>query len=549
MKYMGIVECASTGRLYVNDIIAQGYRPLVINVKEVTEDLLNYRRIISEEIEGKVDIIDEDPDFDKFIEKLRQYDLEYVFPGSEYGVRLADRIVAALGLRGNDEKTTYLRCTKEGMDEALGKAGIRRIKTAKIENEYDIVKFWDENCLNRIVLKFSESAATIGLKICDTKEDAIEHYRAMQNIPDFKGKVNSEVLAQEYIGGTEYIVNTISCDGKHLLTDIWVYAKIKGDDGTIAYDYAKLIKDLAPGHTDMVQYAYKVLNAVDMKWGICHSEIKIDEKGPVLIETNARPMGLGMTSAYLDEALGYHYTEMAIDLYMHPEHFERYANRLYNPPKYALMKLMIVPGDIIGTFAPTFVFSNMMRSTREVLFFGKEGVSEYHRTIDLETSPLTIKMINKDYGALMRDYELIRLIESNYFHLFYTLNEDVEGTELRTDVDTIIRYLDPIRKIVLVTDQGDFVVQYGKKTPLDRWQIFDGAIYAKCGACSMEERYRSIFRTIHDIRSGGVFIAVPESYEKMKDGSVIMDFLMNLGGVQIMAPRYGSLGVVYGVKQ
>ena len=29
----------------------------------------------------------------------------------------------------------------------------------------------------------------------------------------------------------------------------------------------------------------------------------MDKKGPVLIETNARPIGLAMTQAYLDEAL------------------------------------------------------------------------------------------------------------------------------------------------------------------------------------------------------------------------------------------------------
>ena len=33
-----------------------------------------------------------------------------------------------------------------------------------------------------------------------------------------------------------------------------------------------------------------------MRWGLCHKEIKIDKKGPVLIEVNARPIGLAMSA-------------------------------------------------------------------------------------------------------------------------------------------------------------------------------------------------------------------------------------------------------------
>ena len=549
MKYICVVECISTGRAYINDIIAKGYKPLIVNTQGATEHMILYRETLAKELEGKAEFIEEDPDFDAFIQKLKAYDIEFVFPGSEYGVRLADRIISALGLRGNDASTTYLRCTKAGMDEALKRAGIRRIMTTRVTCENDIIKFWDENDLDKIVLKYSEAAGTFGLKICDSKEDAIEHYKLMIENLSGKNNDNSDILAQEFIGGTEYIVDTLSCDGKHMLTDIWVYNKVRADDGTLAYDSVKLVKDLEPGHTRMIQYTYKVLDAVEMKWGLCHTEIKIDSKGPVLIETNARPIGLAMTPAYLDEALGYHLTEMAIDVFEHPEHFDELSRKRYSPPKYALMKIMIVPENIRGSFAPTFVFSNMIRSTREILFFGNEGIGEYHRTIDLDTSPLAIKMINKDYGDLIRDYELLRLIESNYFHLFYTINDRLEGSVLKTNLDEIISKVDPAKKLLLVTDEGNYVVQYGKKSELKEWQIFDGAIYAECESCRMGDRYKSIFRAMHDIRSGGVFIAVPESYEKMRDGSIVMDFLMNIAGVQIMAPSYRASDIVYGVKK
>lgn len=321
----------------------------------------------------------------------------------------------------------------------------------------------------------------MGLKICDSIDDAVDHYRRIIKSPTDFGEIGADVLVQEYIGGTEYIVNTVSCDGKHLLTDLWVYAKVASEDGTLAYDYVKLIKDLEPGHTQMINYVYSVLDAVDMKWGPCHTEVKVDHKGPVLIEVNARPMGLAMTSRYYDEALGHHVTNMALDLFFHPERFRELSRSIYNPRKYALMKLLIVPEKIRGDLSPAFVIGNIIRSSREVLFFGTEGVMTYNRTVDLDTSPLAIKMINEDYGALMRDYETLRLAESNYFHILYTLGGDLKGVAPRSDVDPIIREIDPTRKFLLVTDDGESVVQYGERKPVAEWEFYDGAIYTVCG--------------------------------------------------------------------
>jgi hypothetical protein len=222
---------------------------------------------------------------------------------------------------------------------------------------------------------------------------------------------------------------------------------------------------------------------------------------------------------------------------------------VYDPPKYALMKLMIVPEDIVGTFAPIFVLSNFISSTREVLFFGKEGVAEYGRTIDLETSPVTIKMANENYGDLMKDYEMLRLVESNYFHFFYEIDGEIPPVELRTDIKKILAFVDPRWRVLVVTDDGLSVAQNGQLTDFEGWMVFDGAIYACCGKSTTKERYRSLFTAIRAIRSGGGLIIIPESFEAIKSGSVIMEFMMNVSGVHVIAPSYDFEGLVCGLKK
>ncbi len=55
MKYMAVVECISSGRLYINDIISHGYRPLVINPKGADKHRLHYREMIMKGIGDKAD--------------------------------------------------------------------------------------------------------------------------------------------------------------------------------------------------------------------------------------------------------------------------------------------------------------------------------------------------------------------------------------------------------------------------------------------------------------------------------------------------------------
>ncbi|MCQ2070889.1 MAG: ATP-grasp domain-containing protein [archaeon] len=551
MQSIAIVEALSSGQMYMADIVARGYNPIYIISKTIADDpyAKHYRELCARNFGNKAEFLTETDDLNELIEQLRERNTVLCLPGCEYGVELAERICTAMGLIGNDSSTTYLRATKAGMAEALTKAGIRHIETAVIKEKGDIARFWKANDLDRCVMKFSESAATVGVKICSSIEEAEEHYDYLLVNDDRVVKKDKTILIQEFIGGTEYVVNTLTCNGEHMLTDIWVYNKVIQEDGTIAYDYTKLVKDLEPGHSEMVLYAYKVLDAVQMKWGPCHIEIKIDRKGPVLIETNARPMGLALTAPFLDECIGHHITDLALDAMLMPGQFKAMLLKPYNPRKYALMKLMIVPEAIKASFEPTMVFAKSLKSMREILFFGNTGVADYGRTVDLHTSPMTLKMINGDYGQLMKDYELLRLVEKNYFDIYYTsLNDVVEGCEKITDREKLISYLDPMRKYLLIDDEGSKTIQFGNVKETDTWEIVDGVIFGMCSEKTFVERVRDMIHGMSMVRSGGHFMFLPESYKNLKNGAATVEFLLHSNGFDIVAPTYYNAGILAGLK-
>ena len=54
------------------------------------------------------------------------------------------------------------------------------------------------------------------------------------------GSVNDRLLAQSYLEGAEYAVNSVSYEGKHTVTDIWRYRKNINPEGHFLYDRTTL---------------------------------------------------------------------------------------------------------------------------------------------------------------------------------------------------------------------------------------------------------------------------------------------------------------------
>lgn len=554
MQYIAVVDCASTGQIYIDDIIEMGYRPLAIYNYLDAEHAASWKANVEnvmKSIGDRADYINlpKECSTEDVLSMLKGYDIVCVIPGSEGGVRLADKLNKALGLRGNNPDTTYLRCTKAGMYEALGKAGIRRIESAVVTSEEEIRKFWEENRLTKAVMKYSESGGTVGLKICDSAEACVEHYKLMCSTYNIWGSSESPIMIQEYIGGTEYIVNSISIDGNHKITDIWRYEKIIQNDGVLVYDTCILVDRLVPGMQDILQYDYKVLDAVDMKNGFCHNEIKVDEKGPVLIETNARVMGGNLTREYLDEVFGTHMTDVTLRSLLEPSFFANYMLTPYRPRKSTMFKFSIVPRDVEADLGPFFELVRHLDSYREIVYFGDTGIHAYPRTVDLETSPFFIRLISDDYGKLKRDYEFLRLMEDRYFDMLFATNDNVKASEMKTDVNALTAVLPLSRRFAIFEDNKITVMQYGKTKESDGMDIYDGAVFAVCGKSTLTQRFRQLILCMNQVRRGGPIFIVPESYVNLPYGAVGAEAVMTVMGFDAGIPPSTSNGVLYGIKR
>ena len=102
------------------------------------------------------------------------------------------------------------------------------------------------------------------------------------------------MLLQEFVGGDEYVVDTVSRDGEHKVAAIWRYDKRTLNGSSIVYYGMRLLHPEAEPHLRAtVRYVIGVLDALHIQHGATHTEVKVPsaERGAVLIEANCRLHG------------------------------------------------------------------------------------------------------------------------------------------------------------------------------------------------------------------------------------------------------------------
>lgn len=106
---------------------------------------------------------------------------------------------------------------------------------------------------------------------------------------DLFGNPIDQWLAEEYVRGREFAVNTFSFGGQHTVIDTWEYRQLDEHDYDFPYqDFLQSEPD-----PEITSFALDVLNAFEISVGPAHIELKAGPGGPVLIEIGARLPGAG----------------------------------------------------------------------------------------------------------------------------------------------------------------------------------------------------------------------------------------------------------------
>ncbi len=552
---MVIVECSSNGRFYLPEIRSRGLIPLVIYPHLPNSAYTAMRAHTRDLLDDDILVIDAPEDMDALLNMLKPYPIACVVAGSEYGVAMADELSHRLGLPGNPPETSGIRLEKSAMQEALRQAGIRHIRSRTVKSTEEAEAFWQELGVRKVVVKPLASAGTMGVHFVTTRQELSRHMNSLLASRDLFGRSVREVLIQEYIDGTEYIVNTVSCGGVHRVTDIWVYNKIAiGSEGN-AYDYARLVTRLEPGQRALIEYAYQALDALGYQYGPSHGEYMMDENGPVLIEAGARPMGGGFSMDLLDACLGHHITDCALDAYLNPARFEQARQTLYRPAMEMMIKYFIAPSEQQVHTLPALSILKHFRSFRRANMTDVIESGMLKKTVDLISAPAFLQLCHPDAEILMQDYHDIRRIEQQYFKLFFS---EAVGVKTPLDLERALRAYRSLPEgecFILLDDAQEcselrahgataITVEELHHMPGNR----AGGVFALSSMLGLEECLDMIPRFAEKLCAGGVMKVLDRSFQGFPYGSAGYELMMRLTGLEIPLPLHGEEHILIGLR-
>lgn len=389
-KAIVICEYISTGINYIDDALARGYTPVLLEGTYVgaPEDVARFREIrsrINKRLKGKIHIIPENPDYSEVLRQVKALDPILVIAGSEFGVPLATRLSADLGLPGNPVDRIAAMTQKDAMQQALKDHGLRHIRGEVVKTEEAALAFYRALGKEDVVVKPVRGAGSQGVYLCHGEEELLAGTRKNFAQAIRNGETDQAVLIQERIIGTEYVVNTVSCKGSHRVVSVGMYDKYRLSNGTNAYNYFRYVTRLEIGHSRLLRYACQVAEAIGIQYGPVHGEYMVDEKGPVLVEVNCRPMGGGLDRKYSEMVSGQHETDSALDSYLDPEKFHQDSLKPYRLKRCGISKDLVLTEDTAVNSAPVLQICKRLKSFYSASFdlIGRSDVLT--QTTDMET--------------------------------------------------------------------------------------------------------------------------------------------------------------------
>jgi len=405
---VAIVDAFSSGALLAPLFKEQGFGVLHVQTSKDVDRSLS-RSLRSSDFEHCIDY--QESGLEQTVEFLGRYALAAILPGCDSGVVTADDLSARLGVGRNSAIEVMCRRSKFVMHEALRSEGLLAARQIRSDSLEEILLWYRRQPFQKVVSKPEFAARSEGVVFCEDEVDLVRAFEQTIGTTNLFGIVNDKLVVQEYLPGAEYMVNTMSVDGRHFITDIWV--GVDEREEPISTDlYAELLNPRDEDYVPLADYVCNVLACLGVETGPAHVEVRRTPKGPALIEIGARLAG-AMSPRAFELAIGLDPVQLTVDAYVCPH---RALQALQSDRVTRNARLVYFHSDRGGTVARPADLSEMysLESVREVLLTVRRG-DYLPKTSDTNTRPGYAYLVHADPMRLTEDYARFRIMEQRLY--------------------------------------------------------------------------------------------------------------------------------------
>ncbi|MFE6334315.1 ATP-grasp domain-containing protein [Streptomyces sp. NPDC057798] len=352
-------------------------------------------------------------DIDRTVAAIAAHRPTALLPGIERAVVLADTLSEQLGLLTNGTALSTARRDKYRMIETVKEAGVPGPDQI-LAGDPDTLLRWYEKVQGRVVLKPVSSAGSDGVYFCDDADEVRKAFNVLIGSTSALGQDNHAVLAQEYLVGSEYIVNTVSLEGRHYVTDIWKMHHLTANGVPDVAAGAELMLRRGVEQDQLVEHTVQVLDALGVRNGPAHTELKLTADGPRLVETGARVCGADV-HVPVKAAIGESQLDWTVDAYVNPDRFLERWESGYELARHARVVNMVSPAEGRLVSYPRMSELQALDSFHDILVRVHPG-GEIFRSIDDWTFPLRVYLLHEVASTVARDALTTRYLDGEGFY-------------------------------------------------------------------------------------------------------------------------------------